>query len=402
MRSLLALLLLAPQEPDLRRKARVVDNLEARLAALAPFAADYRFFRETPDGTATPGSSLSVSASFSSSLVDLKLTTVEPSSVIYSTIDAKGAATWAEGGEGRRGDIGELFDRIRKARDLCAKELEELLPSTPERPTTPFPRSLSLSLHVEESEYRVALSFPGPPGSWLEIVRRADDAVMTERGDEIVFRIPSRRSEVVVDRATGLLLDFVARDPDGSSRRIRRVRYACPAPRLALTPPERLKPLSFRETRGYLAGVSAVLLTALRRVGEGWSRLGEREAKAVERISDWAGRDLDLLQRLYVEKAADLYVHARLEAEAPLRDLEARVDEEAQAFAAALGRENVFPKIAEERLDALIRQASADVADEAFRAALRQALSLERVASRLGRVDARAAVVDALRRARRI
>ena len=413
---LCAVLLLGAQDPDVREKLRVVDALEARLGALEPFAADFQFSRTTPDGTRTPGSSVSLTVDFPRRSLDTKLTIADPdkgkSITQYSMIDQGSALTWIEGGDGLRGDVGELFDKIAAACDLCGKELEALLPATPEHPALALPRGLSLILHAEPRKgpedgnkgFRVAVSFPGPPGSWLDLARRSDDAVMTEREDQVHFRFPSRGVEIAVERATGLPLEISTRDYDGATRRITRTRYVAGAPRQVFPAPDpkKLRPMSYGEKQGYLAAYAAVLGAATRRLRTGWSRLGNREADAIEAVAVWAARYFDLLQRLYLEKAADFYVAERLKAGKTFGALEENLDQETRELLAALSESNEFLKILRDRLEVLRAHVSADVKDETFLKVMRDAFTVERVGAKLSKPDAREFMRDALKRARQL
>lgn len=412
MRTLVALLLLGGQDVDPRKARALVDTLEARLAATAPFTADYRFSTVKPGGAEEPGSSMSVFANYSGGVFDVQIRKVElgaPEPLLLNSILENGRfATWNQKGEGHRADYGELFDKIRAACNRCGRELEELLPSTPENPAMALPRGVSLILHVDtqpesaEPGFRVSLSFPGAPGSWLELIRRADDAVIKEGKERIDVHLPSRRSEIAIERSTGLLLEYVGRDADGGERRIARTRYAPGVARLGLTPPEKLKPPPFGMTQGYLSGYAAVFKHALRRLRAGWSRLAGREEKAVERMSGWAALYVDLLAKSYFEELAERYVQARLAQGATVAEMEARIPDETRAMRDVLLRDGDFTGFWRRSVERMLAGAETEPAEDAFFKAAREALSPERLKGKIPQLELLPLLRDALRRAREL
>ena len=401
----------APQAalpPEVDAKNRAVARLEERFAALPPFTAEFQAIVIRPDGKEEPGSEFLLWSDYLGMSFFTRVKIVDPdngNSTMYSILEKEQVWIWREEQkEAWWADLSDYFMAIRSAVDLTHRDLDRILPRTPDDPDPALCRGLQIVLDVLRKKdakddqggvFQYSLRIVAPPTSWLAEARASRDARMREEQSGWVFVLPEDQKSMIVDKANGCLLQMESKDYDGVTRRIVRRSFRANTDPPAFQRPKgaALKPLPLGALQGYVFAYRQAIDLVANRILWNWGRLGDQATRIPGLLSSWAARYLDLWEMVFVDGAADAYVKERLNGGERLEVLERDAELEARRMGERIAKEGEFSGVAQKLLkdyldhwESSFRSHQKIPNGEALMKALRVGLSTEEVFPKVSKV----------------
>jgi hypothetical protein len=254
---------------------------------------------------------------------------------------------WSKGEEGTLTNFQPYYDRMEQGLGSILSRWDGTLGKDSAGLTNQAWWTYSIDLDLERKPskdergaFRYWVFLGRMPFNWLRLLRAEKEASVREDGPLYVFRIPSRRKTVVIDRDTALVKSIETVDYDGKvgsvvcrSSTLNGVLPEPPAP-----PKCAEKPVSRDELKGILFGRTSAFRDALRSVIPKWEAM--KNAGLGRAVGEACGRELtDFLSLRYevsLHEGAAKWIRERMNTGISWRDLKQDADTDAGVFASMI------------------------------------------------------------------